>query len=315
MSTTADDDESQRLDREIDSLRAQVTLLQKELDMQCSTILSSHTTQSAIAQDSIPTSPHLFVPQEAQQDHESWAQARLAARAEQQRAYMQQCAFRSAIPVTAFKVQDPDPNAVDGGHVLGLRFEVMSRGQFLRPYYVMLNRPFSHAPRHLSVHRHTLPPAVPLAGLAARHLPPPQPYSRRFHDGQDDSPPPQNQNLDAFARALRREVMRYHNRLGVAADLRRSLGLHDAVAAADKLSPNSVVELGIADIEAKQIKLTWADERTGRLVMDDNGNVLNLAIFGPQGRDWQTASELYGAYDNMNDVARRIQEQHNAVGL
>ncbi|PHH66354.1 hypothetical protein CDD81_7409 [Ophiocordyceps australis] len=312
MSTAATDAESQRLDREIDKLQAQVTLLQKELIIQCSTILSSDTTQSALAQDSLRSSPPLFV---AQQDHESGAQARLATRAEQQRAYMQQCAFRSAIPVTAFKVQDPDPNAINGGHVLGLRFEMMSRGQFLRPYYVMLNRPFSQAPRHLSVHRHTLPPAVPLAGLAARHLPPPPPYSRRFHDGQDDARAQQKQDLDAFARALRRELMRYHNRLGVAADLRRSLGLRDGAAAADKLWANSVIELGIADIGAKQIKLTWADERTGRLIMDDDGNVLKLAIFGPRGRDWQTTRELHGAYDSMDDVARKIKEQHHAVSL
>ena len=40
---------------------------------------------------------------------------------------MQQCLYRTVNPVTAFKVLDPDPNAVDDGHVLGLRFEVMSR--------------------------------------------------------------------------------------------------------------------------------------------------------------------------------------------
>lgn len=231
------------------------------------------------------------------------APPRLGARSAQQLAYLQQCSYRACTPVTAFKVHDPDPCAVDGGHVLGLRFEVMMRGQFLQPYYVMLNRPFSHAKTHLRVHRHTIPPAVPLAGLAARLLPAPT-------NPQADEDQQPRQDLDGFARALRREIMRYHNRLGVSADLRRRLGLH--IKATD-VSANSIVEVGIADIEAKQIKLTWADERSGRLVMDDDGNVLKLVIFGEQGRDWGTAKELVGRFDRMEDIARKLQE-HGAGG-
>lgn len=177
----------------------------------------------------------------------------------------------------------------------------MSRGQFLRPYYVMLNRPFPRS-RHLRVHRHTMPPAVPLAGLAARHLPAPGPEG-------DEPPPPQD--LERFARTLRREIARYHNRLGVSADLRRRLGLHDATGAG--VSANSVVEVGIADVEAKHIQLTWADERSGRLVMDDDGNVRKLLVFGRQGRDWEMTKELFGKYDRMEDIARRL-EEHSAAG-
>ena len=197
--------------------------------------------------------------------------------------------------MTAFKVRDPDPNAVDGGHVLGLRFEVMSRAQFLRPYYVMLNRPYDNS-KHLRVHRHTLPPAVPLAGLAARHLPPPKAENQGTSE----------QDLERFARALRREITRYHNRLGVSADLRRSLGLHDDVR--EPRSVNDLVEVGIADIEAKQIRLAWADERNGRVVMDDDGNVVKLMVFGKQGRDWETTKELHGNYERIDDVAKKLEE-------
>lgn len=252
--------------------------------MQCSTILSSGTVPVASPSSATLISRH----------------RQLGARSAQQHAYMQQCSYRTCTPVTAFKVHDPDPCAVDGGHVLGLRFEVMSRGQFLQPYYLMLNRPFSHAKHHLRVHRHTIPPGVPLAGLAARYLPAPANYP-----GDETQQQPQ-QHLDGLARALRREIMRYHNRLGVSADLRRRLGLHEKTPA--DVSANSVVEVGIADIEAKQIKLTWADERSGRLVMDDDGNVLKLVVFGGQGRDWDTAKKLFGKYDRMEDIARKLQE-------
>lgn len=248
--------------------------LRKALEVQCSTLLSSGATAAAAA----ATPP------------------KLAARSALQRAYAQQCGYRVCAPVTAFKVRDPDPCAVDGGHVLGLRFEFMSRGHFLQPYYLILNRPFAHAPRHLRVHRHTLPPAVPLAGLAARHLTAPA----RARAAEDQP----RQDLDALVRALRREIARYHNRLGVSADLSRRLGLHEDRRRRASAAP--IVDMGIADIEAKQIKLTWADDRTGRLVMDDDGNVLKLVVFGSQGRDWATAKDLFGKHDRMEDIARKL---------
>ncbi|KAK8917444.1 hypothetical protein VCV18_009907 [Metarhizium anisopliae] len=200
--------------------------------------------------------------------------------------------------LTSFKVRDPDPNAVDDGHVLGLRFEIMSRGQFLRPYYVMLNRPYPGS-KHLRVHRHTVPPAVPLAGLAARHLP--QPSRAGGSSSSTD------QDLDKFVRTLRREIVRYHNRLGVSADLRRRLGLHERGGRA--VAPNALVEAGIADIEAKQISLTWANDKTGRLIMDDDGNVVKFVVFGSDGRDWEASGAVFDKNDSIEDVARKLEER------
>ncbi|KAF7544919.1 hypothetical protein G7Z17_g9570 [Cylindrodendrum hubeiense] len=285
MSSVNPTSESDLLDEEIASLKAQAATLRKNLKIETSTILSAASTHT-ILQPSAMTH-NLRRPNPARK--------KLLVESDKQRAYMQQCLHRICSSVTSFKVHDPDPNAVDGGHILGLRFEVMSRGQFLRPYYVMLNRPYSGS-KHLRIHRHTLPPAVPLAGLAARHLPARRP-------GSDE--PPQH-DLDRFVRMLRREIVRYHNRLGVSADLRRGLGLHDQTA--ENLTANDIVDVGIADIEAKQIRFTWADERSGRVVMDDDGKVLKLMVFGKQGRDWETTKELYGNYDRIEDVAKRLRE-------
>ncbi|KAH7158018.1 Cenp-O kinetochore centromere component-domain-containing protein [Dactylonectria estremocensis] len=281
--------ESNLLDEEIASLKAQAAALRKSLKIESSTILSADSTHAILQPSAITHNLRRPNP----------ARNKLLTEAVRQRAYIQQSLHRICSSVTSFKVLDPDPNAVDGGHVLGLRFEVMSRGQFLRPYYVMLNRPYSGS-KHLRVHRHTLPPAIPLAGLAARHLP-------ARNTDRDDSP---QQDLDRFVRTLRREIARYHNRLGVSADLRRGLGLHEQTT--DNLKPNDIVDVGIADIEAKQIRFTWADERSGRIVMDDDGKVLKLMIFGKQGRDWETTKELYGNFDRIEDVAKRLQEYAQA---
>ncbi|KAF5002013.1 hypothetical protein FDECE_10755 [Fusarium decemcellulare] len=287
MSSEIAPTESDLIDQEIASLKEQVASLRKSLKVETSTILTSSSTQSLLK----PSGSFLS-------RNKSSSRAKLLSESDKQKAYAQQCLYRICSSVTSFKVHDPDPNAVDGGHILGLRFEVMSKGQFLRPYYVMLNRPYFNS-KHLRVHRHTLPPAIPLSGLAARHLPAPRPES--------DDPP--QQNLDRFVRTLRREIVRYHNRLGVSADLRRGLGLHDK--AGDNIMPDDIVEVGIADIQAKQIRFSWADDRSGRVVMDDDGNVLKLMMFGREGRDWETTKELYGKYDRIEDVTKTLQAYVN----
>lgn len=275
------------------------TSLRKQLQIQCSTILSSASTSRLIQSASSSSSPTTG----RRRDQASHPTSKLGTRSTQQQAYMQQCIYRISAPITSFKVRDPDPNAVDGGHVLGLRFEVMSRGQFLRPYYVMLNRPYAGS-KHLRVHRHTVPPAVPLAGLAARHLPAPSSRAR----GQDDAGA--GQNLHRFVRTLRREIVRYHNRLGVSADLRRRLGLHGQ--SGQRALPNALVEVGIADIEAKQINLAWADDRTGRLVMNDDGKVVKFVVYGREGRDWEASGDIFTKDDSIEDVARKLDEYMEA---
>ncbi|CEJ91275.1 hypothetical protein VHEMI06997 [[Torrubiella] hemipterigena] len=272
------------LDQEIALLKRQVASLRKRLQVECSTILSAGVTQDMIESDA------------ATSYNDNSPRKKLAKRSSQQQAYIQQCAYRISTSVTAFKIHDPDPNAVDEGRVLGVRFEIMSAGQFLRPYYVMLNRPFERS-RLLRVHRHTIPPAIPLSGLAARHLPPP----KKGHGGREPK-----QDLDMFVKRLRREIMRHHNRLGVTADLRQSARVNEQ-ARSDAETP-AIIDVGVADVEAKQIRLTWADDRTGRIVMDDDGKVLKFAIFGPDGRDWETAKALLGSHDRVEDIVELLEQ-------
>lgn len=101
--------------------------------------------------------------------------------------------------------------------------------------------------------------------------------------------------------------MRYHNRLGVSADLRRRLGLHER--SQQVTSPNALVEASIADIEAKQINLAWANDRTGRLIMDDDGNVVKFVVFGRDGRDWEASSAVFDKNDSIEEVARKLEER------
>ncbi|EHK42781.1 hypothetical protein TRIATDRAFT_33839, partial [Trichoderma atroviride IMI 206040] len=305
--------------------------LRKTLKIECSTILSNPSIRDALLSS---LSPGKQTPKSAALRPRrpkrtfSWSSSidrdrdrdeqRLLARSKQQEAYDQQCLYRIAASVTAFKVRDPDPHAVDGGHVLGLRFEAMTRGQFLQPYYVMLNRPYAEHGQFLRVHRHTVPPAIPLSGLAARYLPGPKKQQQEEAQEQQaergPSPPPHHlkQDLERFVKSLRREIMRYHNRLGVSADLRRSLGAHsNSSSNSNKTATqnNAIIDVSIADTEAKQIRLTWADERNGRLVMDDDGKVVKFVVFGAaDGRDWETTRQLGDSQGRVEEVAKMLEE-------
>lgn len=236
----------------------------------------------------------------------------LQERLEKQIAYDQHCLYRACAGITTFRVRDPDPNAVDGGNVLGVRIEVMMRSRFLRPYFVLLNRPYSgddRRRRFLRVHRHTVPPCIPLAGLAARHLPSPKAAAARGENGGDSvaAASERRQDLSRFVRCLRREIVRYHNRVSVIADLRRAVGLDGKRRDAEDLAEGSALyAISAADTEAKHVRIDWKDGRSGRLVIGDDGDVVKLVVLGETGRDRELTRELLGGGSRLEDVARRL---------
>lgn len=224
---------------------------------------------------------------------------KLLARVEEQSAHKQQCLYRACATITTFKVKDPDPNAVDEGNVLGLRFEIMSKAKFVRPYYVMLNRPYSNR-RYLRVHRHTIPQCIPLSGLAARHLPAPT-------SKNDDDEAPKAQDLSRFARALRRELVRYHNRAAVIGDMKKAAGLGSKKTPGQEPSETAILDISAADAEAKQISLQWRDGRSGRLVMNDDGAVVKMVVQGDNGQDRETVRQFLGGAVRIEEVTQRLE--------
>ncbi|KAK3363494.1 Cenp-O kinetochore centromere component-domain-containing protein [Lasiosphaeria hispida] len=281
------------LDEEIESLQARASALKSKLQIQTSTLLAAPSTRKLLT----PPSSTLTT------DDTTPLRQKLLARSAIQRAHNQQCLYRACAGLTLFRAQDPDPSAVDGGAILGLRVEIVSRAKFLRPYYVLLNRPYPES-AYLRVHRHTIPACIPLAGLAARWLPPPKGEAK--------------QDLARFSRVLRREVVRYHHRLGVVADLRKAAGLggrkgraageggEDELEAGAVPAGGKLVDITPADAEAKQISIEWANGCAGRLVMGDDGEIIKLVAVGEGGRDREAVRELLGGAATVEDVVKRL---------
>lgn len=269
-------------------------MLKGQVRLQASVLLTAAPTRQAIAADTNAED--------------------LQERLEKQTAYDQHCLYRACAGITTFRVRDPDPNAVDGGNVLGLRIEVMTRSKFLRPYFVLLNRPYSgDEPRRrsLRVHRHTVPPCIPIGGLAARYLPaPPKPaVTGGGGDGDNAAAAPRakRQDLSRFVRCLRREIVRYHHRVSVIADLRRAVGLDGRRRDAEGLAEGTpLLAISAADTEAKQVRVEWKDGRSGRLVIGDDGDVVKLVVFGDAGRDRELTRELLSGGARLEHVARKL---------
>jgi central kinetochore subunit Mal2/MCM21 len=142
--------------------------------------------------------------------------------------------------------------------------------------------------------------------------------SKSGGEGGESGEREKQQDLARFARALRREVVRYHHRLGVVADLRRAAGITgrkgaegedgDDEGEEESRRPNRLVEITPADAEAKQLTLEWADGRTGRLVIGDDGQIVKLVVLGENGhgRDREAGSDLLGGAVRVEEVVRRL---------
>lgn len=231
-------------------------------------------------------------------------------RLEKQQAYSQQCTYRICAGITTFRVRDPDPKAVNNGVVLGIRIEAMTRSKFIRPYFVFLNQPHTgseNRKRFWRVHRHTVPPCIPFNGLANRYLPAPRSSANDSVAADEEARPEKHQNLPRFARTLRREIVRYHNRLAVMADMRKTLGLDGKRKDAQEIAERCPIHaISAADNEAKQIRIDWKDGRSGRLVLNDDGHVVKAVVFGDQGRDREVTRELLSGGRRLEDVVERL---------
>ncbi|KAF2274470.1 uncharacterized protein EI97DRAFT_357363, partial [Westerdykella ornata] len=119
--------------------------------------------------------------------------------------------------VTAYRVKDPDPNAVDNGNLLGVRIDVSVEAKFVDTYHVLFNRPNTRFRTMLKIHRHTIPPCIPLRQLANRYLP----------QLRKDSSPEVEQDLIRFGKLLRKELVSWHLRSAAVESLRREAGVLD----------------------------------------------------------------------------------------
>lgn len=289
-----------QLDQEIQLLQSQIKALRNRRAIQTTNILSARSSQAILARLRLSAtassgSPALSEPpNEASPLHQT-----VLSRSHKQLLHNQECLYRTCSGVTTFKVLDPDPFAVDKGNVLGIRIEAFAGEKFIRPYYVFLNKPYPGS-KLLRVHRHTVPPCVPLAALTEKYLPTPAAVT-------GDVLKVRKQNLPRFVTALRKEIASYHNRVAAIAGMRKDLGLDVKEGREKGKGKGGVVrDVSAADAEARQIRFEWADGKIGRAVVGASGELLKCVVIGEEGRDKPLERKMLGGNGRIEGLAERL---------
>ena len=269
---------AEQLDTEMDDIRTQITNLKAHRANLSSILLSNPSLSTRLQQrsatnDRLRVNASKVVKKQSNRNLES--------------------IYRACAGVTAYKVKDPDPNAVDNGNILGVRIEVFVEGKFVETYHVLLNRPSSKRKSVLKIHRHTIPPCIPLKPLADKYLP----------QAARDSSTTTSQNLIKLGQALRKELVSWHLRTAAVAKLRVAAGIADKPSRSEQIQEDRPVgqilnafvsdneeesdedeparrrdgPLKITDIEcnlaARLIDITWSNGQTGVMKVAKDGQV------------------------------------------
>jgi central kinetochore subunit Mal2/MCM21 len=210
--------------------------------------------------------------------------------------------YRACAGVTAFKVKDPDPYAVDDGNVLGVRIDISIGGRFVETYNVLFNRPDMQHKNMLKIHKHTIPPCIPLQPLANKWLP----MTRK------DAETTKEQDLVKFGRSLRKELVSWHLRLEAVEKLRLEAGLKGRANGREKENEQPTIgkvlnafmsddeseedyeeqrlrngPVKIADIEAdaagREITMTWTNGIVGVMKVTKDGEVEKAIVRSKDG--------------------------------
>ncbi|KAF2642921.1 hypothetical protein P280DRAFT_467049 [Massarina eburnea CBS 473.64] len=293
------------LDNEIGDLQAKIAILQAHR-ANLSTILLSQ--------------PHLPARLEQRPVQHEGHRRKAAKLVEKQSKRNLENVYRACAGVTAFKVKDPDPYAVDDGNVLGVRIEVAISGRFIETYNVLFNRPDAQYKMMLKIHKHTIPPCIPLQALANKWLP----MTRK------DVETATEQNLVKFGRSLRKELVSWHMRLEAITKLRSEAGVEDEAARPEEAeepaagrvlnafmssddesdeddeelqrrrnSPVKIMELE-ADAAGREITLTWTNGRVGIMKVTKDGEVEKAVVKDEDGtRDAALGRKAIGRIEGL----------------
>ncbi|KAJ4358673.1 uncharacterized protein N0V89_003257 [Didymosphaeria variabile] len=227
--------------------------------------------------------------------------------------------YRACAGVTAYKVKDPDPCAIDDGNVLGVRIEVSVGGRFVETYHVLFNRPNTAHKTMLKIHKHTIPPCIPLQPLANRWLP----------TAKKSAEEPKEQNLVKFGRHLRKELVSWHLRLNTLEKLRKDAKVEDKPAGPDESNIEPAVGTVLnafvsddedseeedplseavgplristldADAAVREITITWSNGRVGIFKVTKDGEVDKAVVRTKEGaREASLVSKALGRIEGL----------------
>ena len=216
---------TEQLDEDICQLHTRIALLKAHRANLSSVLLSQ---------------PHLAARIQTGNQRDTQAESSKRIIAQQQKRNLENV-YRACAGVTAYRVKDPDPNAINNGNLLGISIDVAIGPKFIETYHVLLSVCDKDDRKIVSIHKHTIPPCIPLEQLARKWIP---------GSAKDEDMSPE-QDLVRFGRLLRKEIVSWHMRISAVEELRKGAGL-DKERAEGTASPVQVQVLNsfVSDDEA-----------------------------------------------------------------
>jgi hypothetical protein len=193
-----------------------------------------------------------------------------------------------------------------------VRIEVPEGPRFGMPYFVLLvcvNPPDGTQEREngnetwLKIKHHTIPEAIPLAALARKYLP-----------GPNEKSGPKSQNLQAFVRALRKDITSWHMRQQKVARLCQKANVDPSgVTQAESEMPAIVSPekrykdiTGItADIDMHELGINWNDGTRARLRLSESGHIETVAVRGANASSVKRR-KMAGGESDIEEILERI---------
>ncbi|KAJ5124150.1 Centromere protein Cenp-O [Penicillium bovifimosum] len=316
--TASPDPEEEELDLELSSLRAKICKVRSRKRILTSSLLTTDPVQKLLRNPAqVPTSLNNI--------------AAISPLVHAAGAHTSSNHHRIAFSATAFPFKDPSPTATVT-NLLGLRLDVCTRnGRFTKPYYVLLRQEPSHtaagSAKVLKVHRHTVPSFISIPRLERVYLP--RAHTSHKNDDREGSAEDEaeaadpakpwkkssravlEQDVRGFVRELRRELVAWHMRTDAIDFLREKLGLvgEDGEPQPFDVSPDrdtGIVSLAAAALEARYVRLEWADGRVGRFKLSNAGIVERAVVIGDEGRDKKTEDAMTGGGGRVETVLDRL---------
>ncbi|GLA04475.1 hypothetical protein AnigIFM60653_004525 [Aspergillus niger] len=332
------------LDSEISSIRAEIRTLQHRRRILTSSLLSSRPLQR-LAKSQPPTLP----------SQQQWTD--ISPLIQSTSTHAQTNHHRIAFSTTTFPFTDPSPTS-ESPNLLGIRIDICARdGTYTKPYYILLRRTAhktQDGKREVRVHKHTVPAVVDMRKLERVFLP--ASSMTTSQDGEDAMYEEQEQeqlkpwkhkarkqDLKSFVREVRKQLVVWHLRCDAVRYLREKLGVvtrgvndDDGIYEDDErpwerdiLGPNASTtaatggsgageetriaknELGIVSLaptalEAVYVRVEWEDGRVGRFKISNTGVVERAVVLGDSGRDKQTEGVITGGDGRVETLLERL---------
>ncbi|KAI9374080.1 Cenp-O kinetochore centromere component-domain-containing protein [Aspergillus egyptiacus] len=330
----------EELDSEISSIRREIRKLQRRRRFLSSSILSSESLQRHVKPQPAAASSLFSL------DDDISPLVRAAG------AHSQSNHHRVAFSTTTFAFKDPSPQPdVENGSskkLLGVRIDICIRnGRFTKPYYLLLRKVRTserdQGADRVRVHRHTIPAFIPVERLERIFLPDSPPESTDVETQAEPlqkkklNAPMRKQNLSAFVREIRRQLVAWHTRLDAVYYLRERLGVirrgadtypdkdeegpwdrdvlmnvdFDSGVGETRLKENDlgIVMLSPTALEASYVRMEWEDGRVGRFKISNSGLVERAVVIGDEGRDKAMEAVLAGGDRKVLTVLDRLKQR------